>query len=130
MRTAAVLLIAFLVSLNLSQFAASKLPIVVSRDFFPVCSEYRNLGEVIPLKIVYTNVENPATRGKTGGLIQFADSHHAATLNVDGTWSISPWWLFRSALRSDDPGSLEWRVLIASFARGEYANSHFCNKES
>lgn len=153
MRSTVAFLIALMMiygGLDISHWAASGLPTVVQTPdalvmsgadhptFTFQCDSDRRVGSVIPLMITFTDATKPPMKGETSGLIQVVDSRTAATQNVDGSWSISPWWLFRAAWHSGaDPRSLEWRVLLAypilptvSMKRGHYLNSHFCKQES
>lgn len=138
------------VCLKISQWAASGVPTVVQTPgalvmsgadhptFTFQCDSDRRMGSIIPLMITYIVASKTAIADGPSGSFHIVDSRTAATQNVDGSWSISPWWLFRAAWRSGaDPRSLEWRVLLAypvlptvSMKRGHYLNSHFCKQES
>jgi hypothetical protein len=142
--------------LDISHWAASGLPTVASmpgalimsyEDSLPntfQCDDDMRIGSIIPVSVIpvmitFAKAWPPFINdGTTIALNTAVASHTAATQNVDGSWSISPWWLFRAAWHSgSDPRSLAWRVLLAypvlttvSMKRGQYLNSHFCKQES
>jgi hypothetical protein len=119
-------------ALNVSQWAASGLPIVLTDADSIVLGtgDYANppqLSTMVKAERCTLAIPLRLTVPPYGFDIQLAT---AATLNVDGSWSIAPAALFHAAMVGEP---MSWRLLLAapvlplaSVTHGDYVNSHFC----